>query len=101
MKASIKDNIIYDVSKKILPEKTNGDAIGVYKFSQSNIKILFNEIDYLIENSVKDKLFTYAVQKILKKINIYSISTKGKPWIEIDDLNDLNNFKKMVENQEL
>ena len=77
MKASIKDNIIYDVSK-ILPEKTNGDPLGVYKFSQSNIKILFNEIDYLIEKFSKRQTLYLCSPKNFKKINIYSISTKGK-----------------------
>ena len=101
MKASIKDNVIYDVSKTITAEKTNGDAIGAYKFSFEDSKILFKEIQDLINNSVTDKLFTFAVQRILNKIKVYSISTKGKPWIEVDDSNDLNEFKKMVENKKL
>lgn len=101
MKASIKNGIIYDVSKTITPDKTNGDAIGVYKFSLGNCKILFEEIEQLIKNSVTDKLFTFAVQKILKKIDVYSISTQGKAWIEVDDINDLNQFKLMIENNKL
>ena len=33
MKATIENKKIVDVSKTILAEKTNGDAIGIYKFS--------------------------------------------------------------------
>lgn len=101
MKASIKENIIYDVSKTISDEKTDGDAIGVYKFDKESLNVLFEEIDNLLKNSITDKLFTFAVQRILSKINIYSISTKGKPWIEVDDLNDLNEFKSMVNDNKL
>ena len=101
MKASIKNDIIYDVSKTVTADKTNGDAIGVYKFALESCKILFEEIENLVKNSVTDKLFTFAVQRILKKINIYSISTKGKAWIEVDDANDLNQFKLMLEDNKL
>tara|TARA_B110000027_G_C16115339_1_gene299818 strand:+ start:1216 stop:1953 length:738 start_codon:yes stop_codon:yes gene_type:complete len=101
MKATIKDKVITDVSKTILSENTDGDAIGMYKFSGVGLKILIEELDNLINNSVTDKLFTFAVQRILKKTKIYSITTEGKPWIEVDDANDLNDAKTVASKIEL
>lgn len=101
MKATIENKRIVDVSKTILAEKTNGDAIGIYKFSKESLKILINELDNLVSNSITNQLFTYAVRNILKKTEIFSVSTEGHGWIEIDDQNDLNTaetlIKKIVE----
>ena len=90
MKATIVNKKIVDVSKKILAEKTNGDAIGIYKFSGESLKVLIDELDNLVSNSITKKLFTYAVRNILNRTDVYSVSTKGLAWIEIDDQNDLN-----------
>lgn len=102
MKVTIKNKKIIDVSKTILPEKTNGDAIGVYKFSGKSLKVLINELDNLVSNSVTKQLFTYAVRNILNKVDIFSVSTEGRVWIEIDDQNDLSMaqslIKKILEN---
>ena len=102
MKATIKNKKISDVSKTILPEKTNGDAIGIYKFSGKSLKVLINELDNLVSNSETKQLFTYAVRNILNKVDIFSVSTEGRSWIEIDDQNDLNMaqslIKKILEN---
>ena len=97
MKATIKNDKIIDVSKTITAEKTNGDAIGVYKFSGKSLKILINELDRLISSSAIKQLFTYAVRNILNKTDIYSISTEGKAWIEIDDQNDLDAAQKLIQ----
>ena len=101
MKATIIKNKIVDVSKTIPSEKTNGDAIGIYKFSGESLKILINELDRLISSSATKQLFTYAVRNILNKTDIFSVSTEGKAWIEVDDQNDLdaaqNLIKKILE----
>ena len=44
----------------------------------------------MVSKSITKQLFTYAVRNILKKTDIFSVSTEGKGWIEIDDQNDLN-----------
>ena len=96
MKATIVNKKIVDVSKKILAEKTNGDAIGIYKFSNESLKILINELDDLVSKSITKQLFTYAVRNILKKTDIFSVSTEGRKWIEIDDQNDLNAAQDLI-----
>jgi len=96
MKATIIKNKIVDVSKTIPSEKTNGDAIGIYKFSGESLKILINELDRLISSSATKQLFTYAVRNILNKTDIFSVSTEGKAWIEVDDQNDLDAAQNLI-----
>ena len=96
MKVTIKNKKIIDVSKTILAEKTNGDAIGIYKFSGESLKVLIDELDNLVANSITKKLFTYAVRNILNRTDVYSVSTKGLTWIEIDDQNDLNMAQNLI-----
>lgn len=96
MKVTIENKKIVDVSKTILAEKTNGDAIGIYKFSEESLKVLIDELDHLVSKSVTKQLFTYAVTNILNKTDIYSVSTEGRAWIEIDDQNDLNMAQNLI-----
>jgi len=90
-----KKSIITNVSKKISANKTSGDAIGIYKFDKEGLYHLKKELFRLIKKNNTKHLFTYAVNNILKKINIFSVSTKKRKWIEIDDKNDLMNAKKL------
>jgi len=97
MKATIENKKIKDVSKTIPAEKTQGDAIGLYKFAGESLKILISELDNLVLNSITKQLFTYAVRNILDKTDVYSVSTKGRAWIEIDDKNDLDAAQKLID----
>lgn len=97
MKATIENKKIKDVSKTISAERTQGDAIGLYKFAGESLKILIRELDNLVLNSITKQLFTYAVRNILDKTDVYSVSTKGRAWIEIDDKNDLDAAQKLID----
>jgi choline kinase len=84
--------------KEILPkntslEKSNGSTIGIFKFSSEGSKILFDEIENLIINNVKNKWFEFALNNILKKIDMFKVDIHGLKWMEVDTLAD---FKKTV-----
>ena len=79
---------------KILPknsskEESDGSTIGIFKFSSEGSKILFEEIERLTLEGVKDKWFEHALNNIFKKIQMYKIDIHGLKWIEIDDINDI------------
>jgi len=80
---------------KILPKNTaeedsDGSTIGIFKFSSKGSKILFEEIERLTLEGVKDKWFEHALNNIFKKIEMQKIDIHGMKWIEIDDINDIN-----------
>jgi len=98
MKVTIIDGLLRNASKKIPPERTHGDAIGIYRFKGKGTKFLFNELSQLVDRNITDQLFTFAVNTIMKKKNVYPVSTNGLSWIEIDDNNDLKEAHIVVKN---
>jgi len=89
MKVTIKDNKIIDIRKTITANKTMGDAIGIYRFKDEGINHLFNEIDNCLKENVNDQLFTHAVNNLTSQTDIFSVSTGGYRWFEIDSIEDL------------
>jgi choline kinase len=84
---------------EILPKKTpkehsDGSSIGIFKFSSEGSSALFFEINKIINEGIKDKWFEFALNNILKNIQMYKIDIKGLKWIEIDTYND---YKKSIE----
>lgn len=95
MKATIKNKRIIDVSKVITPKRTNGSAMGIYKFNRFGINLLKKNLNILVKKNNTKHLFTLAVKKMLNKIKVFSISTQRNKWIEIDDINDLKNARRI------
>jgi pyruvate,water dikinase len=97
MKVTIVNGLIKNASKQIPVEKTHGDAIGIYKFKGRGVIELYNELERVINEKILDQLFTFAVRRLMDRIDVYPVSTKGLPWIEIDDHEDLKNAEEVVE----
>ncbi|MFH1849476.1 MAG: phosphocholine cytidylyltransferase family protein [archaeon] len=97
MKVTIENGLIKDASKQIPPEKTHGDAIGVYRFRGAGVKVLYAELARLVESKVLDQLFTYAVRSLMGGFDVYPISTRGLSWIEVDDHNDLKKAEEVMD----
>lgn len=97
MKVTIENGLIKNASKQIPADKTHGDAIGIYKFKGNGVRELYDELEKVINENILDQLFTFAVRRIMERSNVYPVSTKGLPWIEIDDHNDLKNARSVIE----
>tara|TARA_B100001939_G_C16459752_1_gene412522 strand:- start:71 stop:520 length:450 start_codon:yes stop_codon:yes gene_type:complete len=96
MKATInRHKRIINVSKKIPAKRTDGDAIGIYKFNSLGINFLKKELNNLVKKNNTKNLFTLAVKNILNRVNIYAVSTNKAKWIEIDDIKDLKKARKI------
>jgi len=79
---------------KILPKSTpksesDGSTIGIFKFSSEGSNTLFNEIERLTKEGVKNKWFEYALNNVLKNIKMYKMDIRGLKWIEIDTVEDV------------
>lgn len=97
MKVTIVDGLIKDASKQIPPEKSHGDAIGLYRFQGKGVEILYKELERLVNGKVLDQLFTFAVKALMDNFDVYPISIRGSSWIEVDDYNDLEKAEKIIE----
>lgn len=76
-------------------EISDGSTIGVFKFSSNGSKTLFDEIQSLITEGIKNKWFEHALNNIFKKIDMHMLDIHGYKWIEIDDINDIKKAEEM------
>ena len=95
MKVLIKENKIIRFGKDIPINKADGEYIGLAKFKKSYLNPLFDIIKELLDKGMTNIWYEMAFNYILDKITIRYIDTKGKPWIEIDTLEDYIKAKNL------
>jgi choline kinase len=99
MKVSIdKHDRITGVSKRLDPEESYGEDIGVMKFSQYGGKAFFEMIERIIEEKGTHFYFQEALH-LLSTSQSYPITyvdIEDEPWIEVDDHFDLKWAKTPV-----
>ncbi|MFA4720631.1 phosphocholine cytidylyltransferase family protein [Pyrococcus kukulkanii] len=97
MKVIIRDNRIMRFGKDINPENSQGEYIGLARFSWSDAKIIFEKMEELIESGKTNIWYELAINYVLDKILARPIYTNGLPWIEIDTPEDYKKAKAMAE----
>ena len=70
--------------------------MGLLKFSKSGVKVLFNEIDGLVNQGFVNSWAPLAFQKICSFHDLYCVSTGDLPWIEIDFPEDLEKARTEI-----
>ncbi|WP_427043009.1 phosphocholine cytidylyltransferase family protein [Fusobacterium sp. SB021] len=86
---------ILKISKQISKEESYGTTIDVYKLSSSASEKFFSIINNFIIEKKELNLWTeVAVQELLKQEKFYSKDIAFK-WVEIDNLEDLEQAKKL------
>ena len=81
--------------KDISPDIAKGEYIGLAKFRKIDLEPLFNTIEFLIKEGKTDIWYEIAFNYVLDKIDVGYTDTRGKPWIEIDDIKDYQKAKKL------
>jgi len=96
LKFKEEDGIIVKILPKNTPKnESNGSTIGIFKFSKDGSKILFDELDELTRDGVKNKWFEHALNNIFKKIKMHKLDIHGSKWIEIDDEGDIKKAQEL------
>lgn len=75
--------------KTALENISDGSTIGMFKFSSEGSRFLFNEIETCIKQNIKNKWFEYALNNVLKKINMNILDIHEYKWIEVDTIEDI------------
>ena len=100
MKVKIENGKIVAVNKKIEHNVANGNFIGMAKFSKKITKMLFDEIDELIAKNV-DGYYTLGIEQLIKKnIQVGYQFTNGLSWMDMDEINEFEEAKKIFQNKE-
>lgn len=100
MKVKLDNNEIKKISKKIKPNKADGEFIGIAKISKNVLKDLNHYIDDFMYKEEFNHFFEEAIQKIIDsgKYNLNYCKTDDYFWDEIDFIEDYNNVKDFYEN---
>ncbi|MEO0114494.1 MAG: phosphocholine cytidylyltransferase family protein [candidate division WOR-3 bacterium] len=97
MKVKTENNRIIAIGKELDPAGSDGEYIGIAKFSADGCRRIVNELDRL--GQIKDgyqQFYEAAIAHLLPYYPIKKFSTNGASWIEIDSFADLNEAKIRV-----
>lgn len=72
-----------------------GEYIGIARFDAWSSALLFKEIDDMVCHGLTGEWYEAAFDRLCRRIPVYATYTQGWPWIEIDDVNDLERAKSM------
>lgn len=89
-------NRVLVLNKKIDIKESNGEFIGIGKFSFNTAKILSNTLDKIIQNGNVNEYYEESYQRLINNnVSIYALDIKGINWIEIDTIGDVNRAKNI------
>lgn len=100
----VASGLIIEIGKGISLAKAYGEFIGIARFSRPGAKLLAETLENIVRQGDLMLWFESAIQSLLDKgCQVQALNTAGKPWIEIDFLDDLeqarNNIYPRVELQ--
>ena len=97
MKVKIENEKIIAVNKQIEQTESSGNFIGMSKFSKKIKNMFFEEIDKLITKNV-DGYYTLGIEELIKKnISVGCRFTDGLQWMDMDEMNEFEEAKKIFE----
>lgn len=97
MKVKVKDGLIVEISKSIPPTDAHGEFIGLSRYDPSTLRVILGEMGRVIKSGNKDLWYEDAINRMLNRIKIKPVFTSGLPWIEIDNLEDLEKARRLVD----
>ncbi len=97
MKVVIEDGLIKKISKKLDPAISHGEYIGIAMFSSECAELLRQHLEKLLNDGQDQEFYEAAIDALIKEYPIHATYTKGLPWIEIDNHDDLKKAREIVE----
>jgi choline kinase len=84
------DGRVRELSKKISAERAYGVSIDLYRFSATGIRAVCDAADAFIDRQGETNLWTEAaIDAALPKFDMRMFEIGNRPWIEIDNADDL------------
>lgn len=96
MKVQVRRGRVADIDKGLSPRDSDGENVGIAKFSADGASRLISIMDELV---AADHLRTWApraFQVFARHHALYAIGTRGLPWTEIDTPEDYRHARERV-----
>ena len=97
MKVELKDGRLTAMSKELPADRVSGENVGVLKFDEPAISLLFQEAGTAITmQGRKPRQAAVAVERLCRFIPIRGVDISHLPWIEIDFPDDLDLARRVT-----
>ena len=97
MRVKLEEGRLTEINKKIPLEEADGEYIGISKLAKADLEILYRTAQAMIDKGKTDAWYENVYEACASEVKIVGVDTRGYPWIEIDDFNDLETARKMAE----
>lgn len=96
MKVQVRRGRVADIRKDLPPDRTDGENVGIAKFSAEGAARLVAIMDRIVAaGSVRDWA-PRAFGEFARQQALYAIGTRGLPWTEIDTADDYQHAVRNV-----
>jgi choline kinase len=96
MKVKVSNDRVWAINKEMDPATADGENVGVLKFSPEGRDVVLTKLDGLIRAGVVKAWAPFVLNELCSSYPLYSVSTRGLPWIEIDFPADLEKARHEI-----
>lgn len=99
MKVQLKDSRPVRISKSLSRRESNGEYVGIAKYSQQGGRLIYEKLHQLAQGGLQNlpKTDSDIHQALIDDGHTFTVfDTKGLPWTEIDFLRDLERARNEV-----
>lgn len=95
-KVKLEGDQVVAVGKAIDPQEAMGTFIGIAKFSEKGSRLLFEEVERLVEKEEVGLYVTAALEGLIAKgVPVHYKAVEGLPWFDIDTPEELEKARKI------
>ena len=96
MKVRFDASRLVEIAKTLDPTTADGEYIGITRFDAQGAAAFFRATAAIIDEGGTDEWYEAAIARAARGVPFGFHSTRGRPWIEIDDHVDLERARRDV-----
>lgn len=96
MKVELSGNRLVTMSKTLHSARVHGENVGLLHFLADDARRLFAHAEALLESDSKTLWMASAVQHLAREKPLHAVDVRGRPWIEIDYEEDLEDARRRI-----
>ena len=90
------DGRVREISKKIPSQKAQAENLGVLRLGTDAARAVLRKAQTAADSGLLNLWMPQGVAQVLEEQPFYAIPIAGKPWIEVDFLNDLQRAREVI-----
>lgn len=96
MRVRFEDSRLAAIGKDLDPAKCDGEYIGIARFDTRGARAFFARISEILAEGGSGEWYEAAIGRAAAEVSFRQRTTRGLPWIEIDDREDLERAVREV-----